>query len=158
VLASYNYDAGARLASETDNGTVTNYGYDASNQLTTSGSTTYGWDANGNTKAAGVLIGPNNQLWADGTWSYVYGKIKGDSVHFTSSHAKRIGTAVCLPGFAPVPSCGDKCLSHVHREIMAPLRFQLLLLPPHALLSHVPPKEEHCRSPESEWAEARRPN
>jgi YD repeat-containing protein len=74
VVASYtyNYDAGARLTSEVDNGTSTSYGYDATNQITSAGSTTYGWDANGNTKATGVIIGTNNQLWSDGTWNYIY--------------------------------------------------------------------------------------
>jgi RHS repeat-associated protein len=74
TLASYtyNYDAGARLTSEVDNGTSTSYGYDATNQITSAGSTSYAWDPNGNTKATGVVIGFNNQLWADGTWNYIY--------------------------------------------------------------------------------------
>jgi YD repeat-containing protein len=76
VLASYSYsyDAGARLTSETDNGTTTNYTYDSTNQILTAGTSNYAWDANGNTKATNVVIGQNNQLLSDGTWNYSYDK------------------------------------------------------------------------------------
>jgi YD repeat-containing protein len=71
---TYQYDAGYRLSSETDtiNGTptTTNYSYDVSNQLTSAGGTTYGYDANGNRNTGSNQVGANNQLTTDGNWNY----------------------------------------------------------------------------------------
>ena len=60
------------LFSETDNGVTTNYGYDASNELTSAGSTTESYDAAGNRTGAGYVYGPDNELLSDGTWNYSY--------------------------------------------------------------------------------------
>jgi RHS repeat-associated protein len=74
---AYAYDLGNRLTSETlNNGTPTSYGYDTTNQLTTvtnaSGTTTYGYDLNGNRTNTGYVTGSENQLTADATYSYTY--------------------------------------------------------------------------------------
>ncbi len=60
------------LFSETDNGVTTNYGYDAQDQLTSAGSTTETYDADGNRTGAGYVYGPDNELLSDGTWNYTY--------------------------------------------------------------------------------------
>jgi RHS repeat-associated protein len=74
---AYGYDTANRLTSETlNNGTPTSYGYDTTNQLTTvtnaSGTTTYGYDLNGNRTNTNYVTGGNNELTADGTYSYTY--------------------------------------------------------------------------------------
>jgi RHS repeat-associated protein len=69
------YDATDRLASETDNGTALNYGYDNADQLTAARTKGYGYDSNGNATAAGTttfVVGPDNLLVSDGTWTYSY--------------------------------------------------------------------------------------
>jgi len=78
-VASYAYafDLANRVTSENlDNGTRTTYAYDVTNQLTTvttsAGSTTYGYDFTGNRTNTGYVTGPENQLTADSTYSYVY--------------------------------------------------------------------------------------
>jgi RHS repeat-associated protein len=74
VLASYvyNYDEASNLTSEVDNGVTTSYSYNADNELTGSGSTTYGYDATGNRTNTGYVTGPDNELLSDGTNSYTY--------------------------------------------------------------------------------------
>jgi RHS repeat-associated protein len=66
------HDRGDRLVTETDNGNVTNYGYDVANQLTSSGSTTFTYDANGNRNMPGYSTGGDNRMQSDGTWNYTY--------------------------------------------------------------------------------------
>ena len=44
----YTYDNANRLASKDENGTVTNYGYDNADQLTSDAGTGYSFDPNGN--------------------------------------------------------------------------------------------------------------
>jgi RHS repeat-associated protein len=68
----YTYDKGDRLASENDSGTVTNYGYDYANQLTSAGSKNYTLDANGNRTMTGYSTGVQNEMLSDGTWNYTY--------------------------------------------------------------------------------------
>ena len=72
----YTWNSAQLLTSETDtitgDGTTTNYGYDASDQLTSAGSNTYSYDANGNRTMTGYQTGPDNQLLTDGTWDYTY--------------------------------------------------------------------------------------
>jgi RHS repeat-associated protein len=68
----YTYDKGDRLISENDSGTVTNYGYDYANQLTSAGGKSYGWDANGNRNTSGYTTGTQNEMLSDGTWNYTY--------------------------------------------------------------------------------------
>ena len=78
VLLEYQYqcDAADRVSSETEtyNGTptTTNYGYDASNELTNANSATYTYDANGNRTMTGYQTGADNELLSDGTWNYAY--------------------------------------------------------------------------------------
>jgi RHS repeat-associated protein len=69
---TYSYDPGSRLTAETLNGSTTSYQYDGDNQLTQSGTLTYGYDANGNRKNTGYTTGTGNQLTNDGTWTYTY--------------------------------------------------------------------------------------
>ena len=68
---TYTYDLASRVTTETLNGTVTTYSYDATNQLTNDGSA-YTYDLNGNRTMTGYQTGPGNQLLNDGTWGYVY--------------------------------------------------------------------------------------
>ncbi len=77
VLANYAYayDQASRLTAEVDNGGApVSYAYDAANQLTavttSTGTTTYSYDATGN--PSGATIGAGNQLLNDGTWTYTY--------------------------------------------------------------------------------------
>jgi RHS repeat-associated protein len=74
VLADFTYtpDPGGRLASETDNGVTTNYGYDATNQLLTAGGTGYSYDRNGNRTMPGYATGTGNQVLSNGAWNYTY--------------------------------------------------------------------------------------
>ena len=74
VLNSYNYgyDLAQRLASKTENGVTTPYGYDTTSQLVQSGGNVYAYDPNGNRNMPGYVIGPNNELLSDGTWNYLY--------------------------------------------------------------------------------------
>jgi YD repeat-containing protein len=72
----YTYDDAGQLTSETENGvTIGTYTYDATGQLTGTGSSTYTYDANGNPTASGDVIGANNQLLSDGTWNYTYDNV-----------------------------------------------------------------------------------
>jgi len=68
----YSYDTAYRLISENDNGTVTGYGYDNADQLTSAGGKSYSYGANGNRDMAGYTMGGGNQLRSDGTWNYTY--------------------------------------------------------------------------------------
>jgi RHS repeat-associated protein len=70
---AYGYDAANRVSSETDNGgSPTNYGYDKASQLISAGSTTYGFDANGNRNTSGYQVSADNRLLNDGTCAYQY--------------------------------------------------------------------------------------
>jgi RHS repeat-associated protein len=60
------------LLAETDNGVTTGYQYDTTGQLTSYGSTTQTYDANGNRNGPGYVVGPDNQLLSDGTNNYTY--------------------------------------------------------------------------------------
>jgi YD repeat-containing protein len=68
----YTYDAANTLTSETDNGTLTNYGYDATHQLTSAGSTNYTYDLNGNRTMSGYTTALDNRMTSDGTYNYTY--------------------------------------------------------------------------------------
>ncbi len=68
----YSYDAAGRLASQDDDGVTTVFGYDATSQLLSDGSTSYSYDANGNRTIAGYVTGTDNELTSDGTWNYTY--------------------------------------------------------------------------------------
>jgi RHS repeat-associated protein len=75
VLASYvySYDQASRLVSEVDNGgSPLTYSYDGDNQLTATGTATYGYDINGNRNTTGYATGADNQMTADGTYTYTY--------------------------------------------------------------------------------------
>src|SRR6185437_7741315 len=74
VLAdfSYGYDLAGQLTTQVDNGTTTTYAYDHNGQLITAGSVGYRYDANGNPTNTGDMVGANNELSSDGTWSYSY--------------------------------------------------------------------------------------
>src|SRR5207249_3136148 len=63
----YSYDADNQLASETDNGVTTSYGYDDAGQLTQAGSASYSYDGSGNRTLAGYQTGADNRLLSDGT-------------------------------------------------------------------------------------------
>ena len=70
--ATYVYDAGDRLTTQTDNGTTRTFSYDNTNQLTADSTNTYTYDANGNRTNTGYTTGAANQITNDGTWTYSY--------------------------------------------------------------------------------------
>ena len=79
VLASYEYayDPAGLLASETDDGQITTYQNDATGQLTNAThpgqpNESYSYDANGNRVGGGYVVGPNNEVLSDGTFTYSY--------------------------------------------------------------------------------------
>jgi len=69
---TYTYDQAGRVTSENNQGVITNYTYDADNELLSDGTSTYSYDAGGNRAGGGNLVGANNQLLTDGTWNYSY--------------------------------------------------------------------------------------
>jgi RHS repeat-associated protein len=101
---SYTYDDAERLASETDNGTTTNYGYDATSQLTQDGSTAHTYDAAGNPTASGDVTTTGNRLESDGTWNYTYDAVgnlvgksnisTGETWDYTYDNANHMTSAV----------------------------------------------------------------
>ena len=87
VLASYSYtyDLVDRLASETDNGVTTVYGYDASSALTSLNyQIMYNYDLAGNRTTSGYQTGTGNQLLSDGTWTMSYDG-EGNLIHKVNS-------------------------------------------------------------------------
>jgi RHS repeat-associated protein len=74
-IANYTntYDLASRITSETLNGAApTTYAYDATNELTSDGVTSYSYDLNGNRTMTGYMTGAANELTSDGTWNYYY--------------------------------------------------------------------------------------
>ena len=69
---TYTYDLASRVTSQQLNGATTSYQYDATNQLTSDGLHSYGYDANGNRTMTGYTTGTGNQLTNDGTYTYTY--------------------------------------------------------------------------------------
>ncbi len=69
---TYTYDAADRLTTKVENGTTTSYAYDADNQLTQDGASTFGYDGTGNRTNSGYSTGTGNRLSTDGTWTYTY--------------------------------------------------------------------------------------
>jgi YD repeat-containing protein len=65
-------DAVGRLASQTNDGVTTVFGYDATGQLTADGVKNYTYDPNGNRTIAGYVTGVDNELLSDGTWNYTF--------------------------------------------------------------------------------------
>jgi len=61
-LYNYTFDLAGRLTSETANTVTTTYSYDATDQLTGTGSNGYSYDSNGNRTGGGLQTGPANQL------------------------------------------------------------------------------------------------
>jgi RHS repeat-associated protein len=79
ILADYDYayDLADRLISESHHGQTSSYDYDVIDQLlgaTHSGQAdeSYQFDSNGNRIGSGYVVGPNNQILADGTFDYTY--------------------------------------------------------------------------------------
>ena len=65
------------MTARTEDGQITRYLHDATGQLTSADyanqtDESYRYDANGNRQAAGLTIGPNNQVLADSTYTYQY--------------------------------------------------------------------------------------
>ncbi len=74
---AYTFDATSRISKIVSNDGTANYGYDATDQLTSATSSTqtpekYSYDANGNRTNTGYRTGTNNQLLSDGTFNYTY--------------------------------------------------------------------------------------
>jgi RHS repeat-associated protein len=102
---TYAYDPASRLTSKTDNGTATSYGYDATNELTSAGGVTYGYDLAGNRTMTGYTTGTGNQMTNDGTWTYTYdaegnvaqkssGGPNGDTWKYTYDNQNHMTSAV----------------------------------------------------------------
>src|SRR5262249_7280029 len=73
----YTYDAAGQLTQETHHGQTDTYQYDGLGQLTGVTHTgqaneNYSYDANGNRTNPGYVTGANNQVLADGTFTYAY--------------------------------------------------------------------------------------
>ncbi len=69
---AYSYDAANRLLAKVDNGATTSYAYDLTSQLTQDGTTTFGYDANGNRTNTGYATAAGNRTSTDGVWTYTY--------------------------------------------------------------------------------------
>ena len=82
TLASYvyAYDPGSRLTQQTINGTVTDFSYDKTNQLTVDGSINHGYDAAGNRDTSGYVVGTGNQISSDGIWTYTAMMLDGQLI------------------------------------------------------------------------------
>ena len=79
VFSDFHFDwnLASEMTARTEDGEITNYLHDASGQLTSADYATqtdeaYSYDANGNRQAAGLTVGPNNQVLADSTYTYQY--------------------------------------------------------------------------------------
>jgi len=79
VFSDFHFDwsLASEMTARTEDGENTNYLHDASGQLTSADYATqtdeaYSYDANGNRQAAGLTVGPNNQVLADSTYTYQY--------------------------------------------------------------------------------------
>ena len=77
VNYGYAYDQASRLLSESHHGETTTFSYDLVDQLTLADHSvqadeTFDYDDNGNRMDTGVVIGPGNQVFEDGTHSYDY--------------------------------------------------------------------------------------
>ncbi|MEJ7594163.1 MAG: RHS repeat-associated core domain-containing protein, partial [Planctomycetaceae bacterium] len=71
------WNLGGELTSRTEDGQITTYVHDDTGQLISADHANltdeaYSYDANGNRIAVGLNIGPNNQVLADATYSYLY--------------------------------------------------------------------------------------
>ncbi len=74
---AYGYDPVGRLTSQSDQADVAALTYDGVGQIlavthTAQANESYSWDANGNQTGSGVVLGPMNEVLADGTFSYQY--------------------------------------------------------------------------------------
>jgi RHS repeat-associated protein len=69
---TYTYDQAGRVTSETTNGALKSFTYDATNQLTNDAVKTYTYDATGNRTMSGYQTGTGNQLKNDGVYTYTY--------------------------------------------------------------------------------------
>jgi RHS repeat-associated protein len=80
TLAEYHYqrDPAQQIVQRVLNGQTADYGYDLTGQLTSAGfsagqlNENYSYDANGNRIGGGYVVAPNNQIAADGTFTYGY--------------------------------------------------------------------------------------
>jgi RHS repeat-associated protein len=74
TLASYalTYDSAGNLSTQIDHGNTTTYTYDNAEQLTTAGSQSFSYDANGNRTNYTFNANYSSQLTYDGTWNYTY--------------------------------------------------------------------------------------
>jgi RHS repeat-associated protein len=79
VLAQYGYtyDAASQLITQTDHGQTDQYSYDPAGQITsanysTQADETFTYDASGNRTSGGVVVGADNRIASDGTFSYSY--------------------------------------------------------------------------------------
>jgi RHS repeat-associated protein len=101
---TYTYDLASRVLTETRNSATTTYAYDAANQLTSAGTATYSYDANGNRTMTGYVTGTGNELQNDGTWQYTYDSAgnliekfaaaTGDIWDYTYNNANQMVSAV----------------------------------------------------------------
>jgi RHS repeat-associated protein len=86
----YEYDAGDRVLEETSTlGPTRNYGYDDTDQLTSDGTDSWTFDANGNRTLSGYETGDANQALSDGTWDYEYDD-EGNQVQRTNISTNEI--------------------------------------------------------------------
>src|SRR5262249_10515824 len=73
----YTHDLAGELVSETHHGQTSTYTYDNAGQLTAADHTGqadegYSYDADGNRTGGGYVVGANNQILSDDTYTYAY--------------------------------------------------------------------------------------
>ncbi|GIF75450.1 RHS repeat-associated core domain-containing protein [Asanoa siamensis] len=72
LTRAYAYDANNNRTSKTENGTATSYGYNDAHQLTSAGSATYTYDANGNTTGSST------------GWQFTYNSVNNQTTEITA--------------------------------------------------------------------------
>jgi RHS repeat-associated protein len=109
---TYTYDVADRLTSETRNGTLRSYAYNATDELTGDGSGTFDYDLAGNRNTTGYVTGAKNQYLSDGVFNYFYDgegnldhKVRvsdGERTTFTYDHRNQLTEVERAPASGPI--------------------------------------------------------
>jgi len=68
----YQYDPAGEVTQEINDGVTSNFTYDDLGEVTSDGTASDSYDANGNRTNTSYATGPKNELLSDGTWDYSY--------------------------------------------------------------------------------------
>jgi RHS repeat-associated protein len=109
---TYTYDVADRLTSETRNGTLRDYSYNATDELLGDGVGTFDYDLAGNRNTTGYVTGPKNQYLSDGVFNYFYDnegnldhKVRvsdGQRTTFTYDHRNQLTDVERAPAAGPI--------------------------------------------------------